>query len=129
MQSIRPLIIRSLGFSSVGVIGTTGHYLLLIVLVEALNVNPIVAATAGFIFGACINYALSYYFVFKSSQPHLQASVRFFVVAIVGAGLNGLLMDFSFQGLGLHYFTSQVIATVLVYILNLIVHQFWTFRA
>ena len=47
-------------FSSIGVIGTTAHYITLIILVEILTLMPVIASSCGAIIGALVNYTLNY---------------------------------------------------------------------
>ena len=114
-------------FGTMGAIGTGGHYLVLIVLVEALDVDPVVATTAGFVVGAVINYLLNYHITFNSSKSHLGAVTKFGVVAFVGAVLNAGIMRFAHGVLGVHYLVAQVAATAIVLVLNFVLNKVWTF--
>jgi len=53
-------------FATIGAVGTGGHFLTLILLVEAAGVSAVWATTAGFIVGALINYFLNYHFTLLS---------------------------------------------------------------
>lgn len=116
-------------FAGVGAIGTLGHYLTLIVLVEIAAMQPVLASTAGFVVGALINYVLNYRYTFNSSKPHRQALLQFFIVAIIGAVLNSLIMYIGTVTLTLNYLLAQIIATGLVLIQNFILNKTWTFAS
>ncbi len=116
-------------YSIIGIIGTTGHYIVLIILVELFGSNPVIATTFGFVVGAMINYILNYNFTFRSKKSHSEAAVKFLIVATVGAGVNSLIMYLGTEFLILHYIIAQVIATVLVLLWSFIVNKYWTFLA
>jgi putative flippase GtrA len=114
-------------FAGVGAIGTAGHYLVLVLLVEWFSVAPVAATTAAFMVGAIINYILNYKYTFSSDKPHLQAMSKFFSIATVGMLFNGLIMDYGVQHLELHYLVTQVVATILVMQWNFFANKLWTF--
>jgi putative flippase GtrA len=114
-------------FAGVGAIGTAGHYLVLVLLVEWFAVAPVAATTAAFVTGAIINYILNYKYTFSSDKPHLQAMSKFFSIATVGMLFNGLIMDYGVQHLELHYLVTQVVATILVMQWNFFANRLWTF--
>jgi putative flippase GtrA len=116
-------------FAGVGAIGTAGHYLVLVLLVELFAVDPVLATTVAFLVGAIINYILNYKYTFSSDKPHLQAMSKFFSIAFVGMLFNGLVMDYGARQLGLHYLLTQILATLLVLQWNFFANKFWTFAA
>jgi putative flippase GtrA len=115
-------------FTGVGAIGTTGHYITLIVLVEALGTDAVFASLAGFIVGALINYQLNRSYTFQSTANHRSALPKFFIIAAIGALLNTVIMAFAIQQAGLHYFLSQVLATCIVLVWGFVGNRFWTFN-
>ena len=114
-------------FSGIGVIGTAGHYAVLIALVELFEIDPVYATTAGFVTGAIINYILNYHFTFRSSKRHGEALSKFMTVAIVGAILNTGIMHAGLEITPWPYLVIQVIATVIVLLWNFLLNKFWTF--
>jgi putative flippase GtrA len=114
-------------FAGIGAIGTAGHYTTLIVLVEALRVDPLLASTLGFVVGALINYFLNYYYTFASAKSHRDAMSKFALVALVGAIANSAMMHVALTWLGLYYLLAQIIATAVVLVWNFIVNKLWTF--
>jgi len=129
MPAIKSSTLRQfIFFSGIGAIGTAGHYLTLIALVELLGVTPAYATTAGFVVGALINYILNYRFTFRSSKRHSEALSKFLLVAAVGAVLNYAIMQGGLTYTSLHYLLIQVVATGVVLLWNFIVNKFWTFR-
>lgn len=114
-------------FALVGVAAAIGHYGVLILLAELFAVSPVPASAAGFVVGAIISYALNYRFVFRSDADHLPTMSRFLTVALVGLGLNSLIMALLTHWAGLHYLIAQVAATLTVMLWSYGANRFWTF--
>jgi len=114
-------------FTGIGAVGTTGHYLTLISLVEFAGLNPGLATTAGFVVGALINYILNYRFTFRSSKRHRDALAKFLIIALVGALLNYGIMVSGTKYTQIHYLIIQLVATALVLLWNFLLNKFWTF--
>ena len=114
-------------FAGVGAIGTAGHYLVLVLLVELFAVVPVAATTVAFVVGAIINYILNYRYTFSSDKPHLPAMSKFFTIAFVGMLFNGLAMDFGIRQLGVNYLVAQILATIIVLQWNFFANKLWTF--
>ncbi|ADH85091.1 GtrA family protein [Desulfurivibrio alkaliphilus] len=113
-------------FSSVGIIGTSVHFFILIVLVQLLAVSPVTASMAGFTGGALTNYFLNYHVTFRCRNPHLEALPKFLSVSLVGLCLNTLIMALAV--IWMHYLISQVLATACVLVWNFFCNRHWTFR-
>ena len=122
------LLRQFLSFSGVGVIGTVTHYTTLLMLVEIAEVGAVLASACGFVVGALVNYVLNYRYTFRSKRRHHEAISKFFTVALVGLGLNTLIMSLAIGILFLHYLLAQVVATGLVLIWNFSGNRWWTFR-
>ena len=115
-------------FGMVGVIGTSVHYLTLVLLVETVGMRPVTATSVGFVIGALVNYLLNRRYTFRSSKAHLDAGPRFFLVALVTGVLNSLLV---YVGVGLmsaNYLLVQVGATLIVLLANFALNSVWTFQ-
>ena len=127
MRKQKGTIGQFLMFAGVGAIGTLGHYTTLIVLVQFWAVDPVFASSFGFVVGAIINYILNYEFTFQSRKRHKEALTKFLIVAIVGAGINGLIMYFGVEYTNINYLIVQIFATCVVLFWNFIVNKLWTF--
>lgn len=114
-------------FAGIGGIGTIGHYISLIFLVQCFQISPVVATTTGFIVGAIINYMLNYRITFNSKKRHREALARFLLVALTGAIMNSLLMIVGMELFDIHYMIIQVIATGIVLVFNFLMNRSWTF--
>jgi putative flippase GtrA len=127
-QSMCFLTQQFITFAGVGAIGTTGHYIALIVLVQAASVAPVVASSFGFAIGALINYVLNYRYTFRSSKRHCEAMIKFFTVAALGATLNGLIMAIGTKGGETNYILIQICATAMVVLVSFLLNRLWTFN-
>jgi len=114
-------------FAGIGLVGTSGHYAVLISMVQLLQVHPVIATTAGFAVGALINYALNYRITFNSNKRHREALTKFLLVAVVGAVLNASIMKTGVDHLKLHYLIIQLLATGVVLVFNFAANKHWTF--
>ena len=119
---------KFLAFGTVGIIGTTAHYLTLILLVEALGADPVPATTLGFVVGALINYLLNHHYTFKSSKAHMDAGPKFFLIAVATGLVNSLMVHAGVHHLDQGYLPVQVITTLIVFSANFALNSIWTFR-
>ncbi|MHB8165183.1 MAG: GtrA family protein [Sulfuricella sp.] len=115
-------------FTGVGFASATGHYGLLIGLVQLAGISPVAASAAGALLGAAINYSLNYRFTFNSSKRHRESALKFLTVAGVGLALNTLFMWVGVALLGIHYMVSQVFTTGLVLLWSFFANRNWTFH-
>lgn len=128
MKRVDARVLRQfLAFTGVGAVGTAGHYLTLILLVEALGQDPVLSTSLGFVVGALINYILNYKYTFSSSHPHGRTLFRFLVVALIGALVNSGIMYLGTSLLSINYLLTQIFATGLVLMQNFVLNKFWTF--
>lgn len=127
MRKHKGTIGQFLMFAGLGVIGTLGHYTVLVVLVQFWAVDPVFASSLGFVIGAVINYILNYQFTFQSQKRHSEALAKFLIVAIIGAGINGFIMYIGVENTRINYMIIQLFATGVVLLWNFIVNKLWTF--
>lgn len=128
MTALRRTASQFLRFAAVGGIATAIHYLILVVLVHAGNMNAVWASSIGFMVSAVCNYLLNYRYTFQSDVEHRRAIIRFFVVAGVGLVLNSITMQIAIEYIHVHYLLAQVLATGLVLLWNFTGNRLWTFK-
>lgn len=122
------LLQQFIRFVGVGCCSAVGHYGLLILLVQALHADPVVASAAGALLGAWINYTLNYRYTFRSTKRHRDSVTKFAVVAMVGLLLNTLFMWLCVELLRMHYLLGQIVTTGLVMLWSFGANRSWTFR-
>jgi putative flippase GtrA len=125
---ISALLKRFILYAGIGVIGTAGHFAVLIVLVDLVSFSPSAGSSFGFIVGAIINYLLNYQFTFQSDKQHLETLPKFLTIAIVGFFLNGAIMLVGTEWLSLHYLLMQVLATTTTLFASFAGNYLWTFK-
>jgi putative flippase GtrA len=123
-QGLPSLAAKFLGASG---LATAFQYALLVVLVELWGVSAVPASLAAYSGGSGLNYWLRRGFVFRSQARHRRAVPRYLLVAGIGLGLTGLMMQFGVHDLGLPYPLAQVVATGVVLSWNFTAHRLWTF--
>lgn len=120
-------ISRFLLFAGLGGVGTLAHYLVLVLCVQALGADPVLASVLGSCVGAFTNFLLAHHITFRSPAEMYQTAPRFFAVALSSVILNWAAMWSLVEGLALHYIVAQVISTALVLGFNYLANALWTF--
>jgi putative flippase GtrA len=115
-------------FAGVGALATAVQYLILVVLVQLVGLQPAMASSVGFVFGAAVNYALNRRITFRSREPHVVAVPKFAVVASAGLLLNGAVLS-ALLAEGIFYLIAQVVATGVVLCWNFTLNRLWIYRA
>jgi len=121
------LSVPFLRYLTAGGVGTTFHYLLLILLVEIGRVRPWSAATAGSALGAVLNYSLNYHLTFAATSSHGHTLPRFAGVALLSALFNGAGVWVLTRFASLHYLLAQVLCTLSVLVFGYLLNRAWTF--
>jgi putative flippase GtrA len=115
-------------FFGVGLVAAIVHYGLLISLVEGYRMDPVPAALAGYVAGGIVSYLLNRRHTYASDRPHVEATWRFAVVAVIGFGLTWAGMAILVRGLAMPYLAAQLVTTGIVLFWSFLAHKFWTFR-
>jgi len=103
------------------------HFLVLIILVEKIAVNPTFASAIGFCMAIFVNYNMQYHWTFKSSGTHRTIFIRYVLITFVMLGVNTIIFWFLFEKQGLVYLLAQVIATGIVMFMNFVINKNYTF--
>jgi putative flippase GtrA len=115
-------------FFGVGLVAAIVHYGLLISLVEGYRMDPVPAALAGYVAGGVVSYLLNRRHTYASERPHVEATWRFAIVAVIGFGLTWAGMAILVRGLAVPYLAAQLVTTGIVLFWSFLAHKFWTFR-
>ena len=86
------------------------------------------ATLVGYVAGGDRLLRLNRRLTYASDRPHAEATWRFAVVALVGFGLTGLLMQALTGWLGAPYLPAQLVTTGIVLFWSFLAHRVWTFR-
>lgn len=103
-------------FAVVGITSLAVDYILLLILVELLHVDFLIATSASFLASVVVNYFLSMRYVF-SRRDDLSRKREFTIFAVlsaVGLGLNDLFMFVGVAVLSIGYQVMKLISTFMV---------------
>ena len=103
-------------FAAVGITSLAVDYILLLVLVELLHVDFLIATSASFLASVVVNYFLSMRYVF-SRRDDLSRKREFTIFAVlsaIGLGLNDLFMFVGVAVLSIGYQAMKLISTFMV---------------
>jgi putative flippase GtrA len=119
-----------LKFAVVGTIGAVVDFGLLAILKELVHLNLYVANTFSFSAAVLNNYTLNTFWTFgdQENRRPAQQLAQFFLVSIVGLGINQALLYVFHDIVGLWYMLAKAIATVVVLGWNFTANKLWTFR-
>lgn len=116
----RNMIIQMVRYSISGAIAFMVDIALLFTLTEYAGINYLIAAVIAFSTGMLIVYLLSISWVFsKRSFKSRQKEVWIFLlIGFIGLGLNEVIIWSFTEFVYLHYMTSKLISTIIVYFWN-----------
>lgn len=109
----------------VGGVATLVDMGILFVFSKVLGIYYMTGAVIGYIIGLIVNYILSTYWVFNRrslDNSKLEFTV-FAVIAIIGLGLNLLIIWVMHEAFGVDEMIGKVVSTILVYIWNFIARK------
>ncbi|QJD86024.1 GtrA family protein [Cohnella herbarum] len=115
-------------YGMVGVVGTVIHFLLLILLVERFNMNPVLSSACGFLVVLLVSYLLNKYWTFPSSQSGWRSITKYTVVSVSGLLLNTGIMYVAVEKLHWRYTVGQALVTLIIPAFNFALNYYWTFR-
>lgn len=112
-------------FGVVGIIAFFIDYGLFLMMDYLFSINYLVASTISFTISTFFNFVASMRYVFagKEGQTRTQQFVIFFVLSIIGLGLNQLFLWICVQFIGMPSWVGKLVATVLVMIFNFITRK------
>ncbi len=117
-------------YTLAGAFGTALHYCVFLALITSASrsgaIDTTLAATAGALAGAALNYLLSHRHVFRSKSPHRQSAPRFALVAATTIVLNGLIVG-ALSASGAEPLPAQLAASAITLASGFIVNRHWSF--
>ncbi|MCR4829218.1 MAG: GtrA family protein [Bacteroidales bacterium] len=126
----KAFLLRFLRFCVVGVSGTAVDFGLTWFFKEIVKVPKFLANTIGFVCAATSNYFLNRIWTWNSDNPNVGTEyLKFFIVSLLGLGLNTLILWLCNEKLKLNFYFSKVLATGVVMLWNFFANNFFTFAA
>lgn len=122
---LRELTVQFAKFGVVGVIAFFIDYGLFLLMDYVFGVNYLVASAISFTIATIFNFVASMRYVFagKEGQTRTQQFVIFFVLSLVGLGLNQLILWACVDLLALLAWVGKLVATVLVMLFNFVTRK------
>lgn len=122
-------------FAAVGLIGSIINIIILYILTDFLNIYYIVSAVCAFVISMTHNFILNKIWTFKEKFGHIGKNTKktikqygkYFVASISVLCVNLIFLYIFVEYIGLHYLLAQIIAIILVAILNFAINRKFTF--
>jgi len=121
------LVCQIIAFSAVGATAGALDYLAMILLREALSVDPVTSALIGYTLGGITSYTLNRVKTFRSRRPHKEAVWRFVTVTAIGFLITGVLMSVMVKVMYVNYMIARVFTIIANAFMNFLAYKFWTF--
>lgn len=116
-------------FGVVGALGLCIDFCITWILKEKIRVNKYFSNAIGFVVAATNNYFLNKYFTFQNTDSDLVMQfVSFFGIALVGLGLNLIILYCLQTYTKFNFYISKIIATAIVFLWNFTANSWFTFN-
>ena len=124
------ILLRFIRFGIVGFSGMIVDFGVTGLCKEKLRWNKYLSNSLGFILAATNNYIWNRLWTFQSeSQAVAREYISFVVIAVIGLGLNNLIIYLLHERLHLNFYLSKLIAIGCVTLWNFSMNYVFTFRA
>lgn len=124
----KSLFLKILKFGVVGMSGMVIDFGSTYLCKEILKIHKYISNAIGFVLAASWNYAFNRIWTFESHNPHVAFEFfRFFIVSLIGLGLNTLILWFLVSKLKQHFYLSKLFAIAVVMVWNFVVNWLVTF--
>jgi len=121
-------LLKFIKFCLVGFSGVFVDFGFTFLFKEVFKVQKYVANAIGFTIAATSNYFLNRIWTFQSSNPHVaQEFSRFFVISLIGLGINSLIIWVMTGKFKVNFYISKLVATVVVTVWNFLINAYFTF--
>ena len=122
------VILKFLKYCVVGFSGMLVDFGITWILKEKAKINKYVANTCGFVLAATSNYVLNRIWTFESQSEKIATEYfSFFIISLVGLGLNNLILWLLTDKLKWNFYLSKVFAIATVTLWNFIMNFLFTF--
>jgi putative flippase GtrA len=115
-------------FSLVGFSGVFVDFGITFLAKENFRIQKYIANAMGFTMAASSNYMLNRIWTFHSTNPNVMLEfTRFFVIALIGLGINMLIIWAMNGKFKVNFYVSKLFATLLVTLWNFLINAYYTF--
>lgn len=124
------ILLRFIRFGIVGASGMVVDFGVTWLCKEKLHWNKYISNSLGFILAATNNYIWNRLWTFQSTSDAVAREYTlFFIIALIGLGLNNGIIYLLHERLHLNFYLSKLIAIGCVMIWNFVMNYVFTFRA
>ena len=124
----KDFLLKFIKFSMVGFSGVFVDFGFTYLCKEIIRIPKYVSNAIGFTIAATTNYFLNRIWTFQSHNPHVAMEFsRFFVIALIGLGINSLILWFLVSKFKLNFYFSKLMATLVVTLWNFLINAYFTF--
>jgi putative flippase GtrA len=128
IQITSDLIFKLIKFLVVGFIGLGVDFGITFLLKERVKVQKYLSNSIGFIIAASSNYILNRTWTFHSKNPDILLEYSHFLfIAIIGLGINSLVLWLLVSRFKYNFYFSKLIATIVTTFWNFIANLLFTF--
>jgi putative flippase GtrA len=121
-------LLKFVKFCLVGFSGIFVDFGITFVCKEYLKIQKYIANVAGFATAATTNYMLNRVWTFHSINPNIGLEFsRFFLIALIGLGINLMIVWTLSEKFRVNFYVSKLVATVLVTVWNFLINAYFTF--
>lgn len=122
------LLIKFLKFGLVGLSGVVVDFSFTYLSKEKIKLNKYLANSTGFTMATISNFFLNHYWTFeKRADARIVEFSQFFLIALIGLGLNNLIIYFLTDKGKLNFYKAKLFAIVVVSIWNFFANYLYTF--
>ncbi|WP_390289717.1 GtrA family protein [Ureibacillus sp. GCM10028918] len=125
---LRKEFAKFMKYSLVGCISTLIYFLSVFILIEGMQVDPVLGSAAAFIIMTIVSFFLNVKYTFGSSITQ-QKALRFMTVSAVGFILNFILIFVTVRVFDFHYFIGELVTVLVIPIVNFLLNNYWTFQS
>jgi putative flippase GtrA len=120
--------LKFIKFSIVGFSGVFVDFGITFLAKEYFRVQKYAANAMGFALAATTNYMMNRVWTFQSHNPNVMLEfTRFFVIALIGLGINMLIVWAMNGKFKVNFYISKLMATLLVTLWNFLINAYYTF--
>lgn len=120
--------LKFIKFCLVGFSGVLVDFGITFIFKEVLKVQKYVANAIGFTTAATTNYLLNRMWTFQSHNPQVALEfTRFFLIALIGLGINSLIIWAMTGKFKVNFYVSKLVATIVVTGWNFLINAYYTF--
>ncbi|MEI6455591.1 MAG: GtrA family protein, partial [bacterium] len=121
-------LLKFVKFCIVGLSGIIVDFGITFLSKEILKIQKYLSNAMGFIIAATTNYMLNRMWTFHSHNPNVTLEfTRFFIIALIGLGINLLIVWAMAGKLKVNFYVSKLVATFIVTAWNFLINAYYTF--